>query len=1019
MQTVSEWKQNKAGTSTINVGLQSVSDWKNTPISRASKIATLRQDVAQAEVDANKGFQLSDIAKGVYGLYSPLVKRIAPTYTQPFKIAYERGKEFIAGLTSEEKTAETVAKGVQTLTAGVSTLFTPITAVFEEASKVPVLKEAAQIISMPFEAGGIVGSFAADRFVDVLPIGKENRDILRSSFEEAGSLLGMIWIGGKVMKTLTKGESLTKEKITEFKEEAKVVPKTLEVIEKQQVAEQPVKMSVKEWKEQGKPAEPLQEAKILRGTKGMTADDIMAKYPNIKLTKDVPAKDIYGNKIEIPKGETLTPYELKGNKILLQDGDTYIVSKNQFQNIKGQSVIAEAKEFAPELKGLEESVRGETPKIVFGENNLNRISQERYGINWTELTPNKQALVKKIAEERHTTGATKFSSYQLPGGKNYKEILIKAKPETFEGVKMQDLTDTQLAKINEQGFKSSHWDEPNVISHLRLNERAYQGKKVTFMEELQSDWAREVRKNVGSQDFNVANKNLDDYVKILTDKYSAEKWSDVMKKATNEEFTKWSQLNEAVNNSTKVPNNPLLKNWQELSIKRALKEAVDNKSDYFSWINGEQTSARYNLATHINEAKWKTGSDGVRKISLNVKEGGQLSDFVVEKDGTMSYPMGYAGKKLDEVLGKGLADSIMAKPSGTLSGEGLKFGGEWATNLYDKQIKNIVEDVTGGKVVKLDMGLPIEKSAERWITPARGGLPTRMIKPEDLKVGKEIEKVNAGGALIDAKYIITDILGDGKFKAVPKEVWVRRVEGKIKGEKAGDYQGMPNWKDKKETFDISTKTTTQQGIKLTPEIKAKIREEAPKIKTSGEQFAPEVPIGKPSGVAKSIEAKAIEQGLIDKGFDKLAEYEPAVIKEQSQIMSDIMKTDIERAKRLAKGQEVLPERLKGATALQAMEDYAMETKDGQLALDLANSPIATEISVAGQTLRLSAERTPDSATAKIKEIQKERQKAVEKKLKGKDTTKVKAEIKRSLKEKMDKSKPNKYDLASLLDKIVC
>ena len=41
--------------------------------------------------------------------------------------------------------------------------------------------------------------------------------------------------------------------------------------------------------------------------------------------------------------------------------------------------------------------------------------------------------------------------------------------------------------------------------------------------------------------------------------------------------------------------------------------------------------------------------------------------------------------------------------------KGLKFGGEWANNLYDKQVKNIVEDLTGGKVEMLDMGLPIEK----------------------------------------------------------------------------------------------------------------------------------------------------------------------------------------------------------------------------------------------------------------------------------------------------------------------
>lgn len=102
---------------------------------------------------------------------------------------------------------------------------------------------------------------------------------------------------------------------------------------------------------------------VLRGTKGMTAEDIVKEYPDIQLRKDVPVKDIYGNKVEIPEGEALTPYELKGNKILLQDGETYIVSKNQFQNIKGQSIVAESKPFALELEGLEETIRGEAPKI--------------------------------------------------------------------------------------------------------------------------------------------------------------------------------------------------------------------------------------------------------------------------------------------------------------------------------------------------------------------------------------------------------------------------------------------------------------------------------------------------------------------------------------------------------------------------------------------------------------------------------------------------------------------------------
>src|SRR3990167_1227408 len=125
----------------------------------------------------------------------------------------------------------------------------------------------------------------------------------------------------------------------------------------------------------------------------------------------------------------------------------------------------------------------------------------------------------EIIDKTGVANETKYSQYQLSGGKNYKEILIKAPSKTVqtpaEVKTLQELsqklsrdgrdalTDAEIATYNKLNkgedlqanttFKSSHWDEPNVISHLRLNERTYKGKKVTFMEELQSDWAREGR----------------------------------------------------------------------------------------------------------------------------------------------------------------------------------------------------------------------------------------------------------------------------------------------------------------------------------------------------------------------------------------------------------------------------------------------------------------------------------------------------------------------------------------------
>jgi len=281
-------------------------------------------------------------------------------------------------------------------------------------------------------------------------------------------------------------------------------------------------------------------------------------------------------------------------------------------------------------------------------------------------------------------------------------------------------------------------------------------------------------------------------------------------------------------------------------------------ASYFSWINGEQTSARYNLATHLDGVKWENQIAGRRGITLQPKSGEKFG-IVINEKGIITDAVkneAWEGKKLDEVLGKGLADKIMEKESGTLSGEGLKFGGEWATNLYDKQVKNIVEDLTGGKVELLDMGLPIDASTEKmgiWVNSSKvkagesiaDSVKNARLMPEDLKVGMEINR-SQYGARVDG-HIITDILGDGKFKAIPKQVI--DDERKARG-LAGGLEGKMDLKTLMEdmtengyaeTFDISTKKTTQQGIKLTPEIKAMIRGEMPAFKASGNMYEVKAP----------------------------------------------------------------------------------------------------------------------------------------------------------------------------------
>jgi uncharacterized coiled-coil protein SlyX len=158
-------------------------------------------------------------------------------------------------------------------------------------------------------------------------------------------------------------------------------------------------------------------------------------------------------------------------------------------------------------------------------------------------------LAERVAERpedfRSDAGATKYSEYQLPGGDNYKEMLLtlpqrepknippvdlsKYKVVTtdtnsagqrgieilneageriysrsgFRGTDEQALRDFAASKeaqdkdaiVRRENYEGPHWDEKNVLAHTRFNDRVdADGKKVLFLEEIQSDLHQEGRR---------------------------------------------------------------------------------------------------------------------------------------------------------------------------------------------------------------------------------------------------------------------------------------------------------------------------------------------------------------------------------------------------------------------------------------------------------------------------------------------------------------------------------------------
>ena len=343
-------------------------------------------------------------------------------------------------------------------------------------------------------------------------------------------------------------------------------------------------------------------------------------------------------------------------------------------------------------------------------------------------------ISKKAGRNIHgeiLSGDTKYSKYTLPGGENYKEMLLVL-PKPFE-TELAPLRE-QLAKgkitdieFNERAvaikrkypeaaeFIPSHWDVPNVLAHVRFNERTdAEGNKVLFLEEVQSDWALEARKKgvkPTPKETEALQKELDD-IKAEIDSIYKEAGIDTSNFAEIEAF-KSDRIDEisvrgreinSILSVDAVPAAPFIqKNWHELALKRMLRYAAENDFDSVAWITGQQTADRYDLSKKIDNLEY-VEKDGTGTI-VAYKDG----DVVIEKDANTN-------SEIESIVGKSVAERLLGAESKTqgpfkiraIEGEELKVGGEWAFTLYDKVIPNFLKKYGkkwGAKVGESDIGL--------------------------------------------------------------------------------------------------------------------------------------------------------------------------------------------------------------------------------------------------------------------------------------------------------------------------
>lgn len=146
------------------------------------------------------------------------------------------------------------------------------------------------------------------------------------------------------------------------------------------------------------------------------------------------------------------------------------------------------------------------------------VSKGTYNEMMIAAKKTKQQFDRALSQE-DAERSPKFEKYTTPGGENYREILLqldKSDPDfekqitdLFGGTKniddinagmiiqaggSEELAD-QFMKYIGQPYRGGHFDEPNVLVHARVTDRTGpNGEKVLYVEEIQSDWHQEARK---------------------------------------------------------------------------------------------------------------------------------------------------------------------------------------------------------------------------------------------------------------------------------------------------------------------------------------------------------------------------------------------------------------------------------------------------------------------------------------------------------------------------------------------
>lgn len=385
-----------------------------------------------------------------------------------------------------------------------------------------------------------------------------------------------------------------------------------------------------------------------------------------------------------------------------------------------------------------------------------------------------EPLIEALQDQRIEGEAkTKWSSYVMDGGQNYRELLLRL-PESDRLVAQWEIIESDprnfiaTRKIDNGGesytfstrseaerfvarqkektlrnpsdFQSSHWDQPNILAHVRFNERVdADGQRTLFIEELQSDWHQQGRERgyanpainlrklekasqEASAERQIWHGRAIDFLNTRRQAFSRDQSSIIVKladlaatgdkeaealarsfgEAAKKSEDAFAELHAAGTERGKIPDAPFKNNaWAALAIKVMIRRAIEGGFDQIAWIPGQEAVERFDLATMVERIGWGRRENGNYDITITRRDGGPAISRDNQSAADLTELVGHdVTKRITEDAGTPYGTTkykdgphIMAV--GEVTGPGLQTGGHGMRAFYDKILPNIANGIVG------------------------------------------------------------------------------------------------------------------------------------------------------------------------------------------------------------------------------------------------------------------------------------------------------------------------------------